>query len=157
MLQCVLFIADTNNHRIRLLDLNSSLIQTVAGTGMGEFDGEEGGAIAVSLNAPHGLALSPTGNLLIADAANHRIRELSVLFQLAFALPAVPQQKPSISMPTGRSTSTIFESLSMLLTLRICALTSMPMVGLDSAIFCTLPGFMSEKYPQMTQMIADER
>ena len=88
-----LFIADTNNHRIRLLDLDSGLIQTVAGTGMGEFDGEEGSALTVSINAPHGLALSPTGTLLIADAANHRIRELSVLFDLAFALPAVPQAK----------------------------------------------------------------
>ena len=88
-----LFIADTNNHRIRLLDLNSGLIQTVAGTEVGQLDFEEGGALAVSLNAPHGLALSPTGTLLIADAANHRIRELSVLFDMAFALPAVPQAK----------------------------------------------------------------
>ena len=88
-----LFIADTNNHRIRLLDLDSGLIQTVAGTGLGQLDFEEGGALAISLNAPHGLALSPTGTLLIADAANHRIRELSVLFDMAFALPAVPQAK----------------------------------------------------------------
>ena len=86
-----LFISDTDNHRIRLLDLNSGLIQTVAGTGSGQLDGEEGGALSVSLNAPHGLALSPTGTLLIADAGNHRIRELSVLFDLAFSVPAVPQ------------------------------------------------------------------
>ncbi|MCY3870861.1 MAG: FG-GAP-like repeat-containing protein [Gemmatimonadetes bacterium] len=88
-----LFIADTNNHRVRLLDLNSGLIQTVAGTGMGQLDFEEGGALSVSLNAPHGLALSPTGTVLIADAANHRIRELSVLFDMAFASPSVPQAK----------------------------------------------------------------
>ncbi len=88
-----LFIADTENHRIRLLDLNSGLIQTVAGTGLGQFDGEEGGALAISLNAPHGLDLSPTGTLLIADTANHRIRELSVLFDLALAPPAVPRAK----------------------------------------------------------------
>ena len=88
-----LFIADTNNHRIRLLDLDSGLIQTVAGTEVGQLDFEEGGALAISLNAPQGLALSPTGTLLIADTANHRIRELSVLFDLAFALPAVPQAK----------------------------------------------------------------
>ena len=86
-----LFIADTNNHRIRLLDLNSGLIQTVAGTGLGQLDFEEGDALAVSLNAPHGLDLSPTGTLLIADTANHRIRELSVLFDLAFSPPPVPQ------------------------------------------------------------------
>ena len=88
-----LFIADTENHRIRLLDLNSGLIQTVAGTGLGQLDFEEGGARDISLHAPHGLALSPTGTLLIADTANHRIRELSVLFDLALAPPAVPRAK----------------------------------------------------------------
>ena len=78
-----LFIADTGNHRIRLLDLNNGLIQSVGGTGLGQRDLESGGGLAVSLNAPRGLAISPTGTLLIADAGNHRIRELAIAFDLA--------------------------------------------------------------------------
>ena len=77
-----LFIADSQNHRIRLLDLTTGLIQTVAGTGFGQFDLENGGARAVSLNSPRGLAMSPTGTVLIADRSNHRIRELTVKFDL---------------------------------------------------------------------------
>ncbi len=103
-----LYIADTDNHRIRLLDLNSGLIQTVAGTGLGQLDLEEGGGLAVSLNAPHGLALSPTGTLLIADAANHRIRELSVLFDLTRSPPAAPHAKSADFNADGRITFSDF-------------------------------------------------
>ncbi len=86
-----LFIADTDNHLIRLLNLASGLIQTVAGTGFGQLDLEEGGALAVSLNNPHGLSIGPTGTILIADQFNHRIRELTVQFDLATLF--APQEK----------------------------------------------------------------
>jgi hypothetical protein len=78
-----LFIADSENHRIRLLNLASGLIQTVGGTGFAQLDLEEGGALAVSLNNPQGLSIGPTGTILIADRSNHRIRELTVQFDLA--------------------------------------------------------------------------
>jgi DNA-binding beta-propeller fold protein YncE len=77
-----LFISDTGNHRVRLLNLTTLLIQTVAGTGNGQLDLEDGGALAVSLNNPQGLAISPTGTVLIADRSNHRVRELSIQFDL---------------------------------------------------------------------------
>jgi len=87
-----LYIADTGNQRIRLLNLSTGLIQTVAGTGQGTLDSEEGGALAVSLNNPTGLAIGPTGTVLIADRSNHRIRELSIQFDL-----------PNIFNPTEKS------------------------------------------------------
>ena len=83
-----LFIADTDNHRIRLLDLNNGLIQSIGGTGLGQLDLETGGGLAVSLNAPRGLAIGPTGTLLIADAGNHRIRELAIAFDSAITASA---------------------------------------------------------------------
>ncbi|MBT4140639.1 MAG: hypothetical protein HOE48_22195, partial [Candidatus Latescibacteria bacterium] len=86
-----LFIADTGNHRVRLLNLNTGIIQTVAGTGNGQLDLEEGGALAVSLNSPQGLAITSTGTVLIADRSNHRIRELSIQFDLPSLF--TPQEK----------------------------------------------------------------
>ena len=83
-----LYIADTDNHRIRLLNLNNGLIQSIGGTGLDQLDLETGGGLAVSLNAPRGLAISPTGTLLIADAGNHRIRELAIAFDSAIAASA---------------------------------------------------------------------
>ncbi|MDP6779864.1 MAG: FG-GAP-like repeat-containing protein [Candidatus Latescibacteria bacterium] len=75
-----LFIADTNNHLARVLDLTNGLIQTVAGTGQGRFNGEEGPSLEISLSSPSGIAVGPTGAVFIADSGNDRIRELTVVF-----------------------------------------------------------------------------
>lgn len=77
-----LFITDTGNQRIRLFNLNTGIIQTVAGTGLNQLDVEEGNALDVSLNNPQGLDITPTGTVLIADRSNHRIMELSIQFDL---------------------------------------------------------------------------
>ena len=75
-----LFIADTGNHLVRVLDLTNGLIQTVAGTGQGSFNENEGPALEVSLSNPSGIAVGPTGAVFIADSGNDRIRELTVVF-----------------------------------------------------------------------------
>lgn len=71
-----LFIADTENHRIRKVSLDGN-IATIAGTGAAGFSGDGGSAITAKLNAPRGLALDSVGNLFIADAANHRVRKVA--------------------------------------------------------------------------------
>jgi len=61
-----LYIADTENGRVRLVN-TSNIITTVAG-GNGEGYGGDGGAATnASLVAPSGLALDSAGNLYIAD------------------------------------------------------------------------------------------
>ena len=71
------FIADTSNHRILRVDSGTGIITTFAGTGTSGFSGDEGPAISATLNNPRGLALDPSGNLLIADSSNHRIRRVA--------------------------------------------------------------------------------
>ncbi|HXF04152.1 MAG TPA: hypothetical protein VNM72_01900 [Blastocatellia bacterium] len=77
-----LYIADTNNHRIRKVvasqgsDGTTLTITTIAGTGQSGFSGDGGPAIEARLNFPRGLALDPQGNLYIADTNNHRIRRI---------------------------------------------------------------------------------
>ncbi|HYR43985.1 MAG TPA: hypothetical protein VER98_13230, partial [Terriglobia bacterium] len=70
-----LFIADTNNHRIRKLD-TTGIITTVAGDGNPRFFGDNGPARTASLNSPHGIYFDSRGNLLIADTGNQRIRRI---------------------------------------------------------------------------------
>jgi poly(3-hydroxybutyrate) depolymerase/sugar lactone lactonase YvrE len=70
-----LFIADTENHRIRKVGLDGT-ITTIAGTGMAGFSGDGGAATAAQLHAPWGLAVDREGSLFIADAGNHRVRKL---------------------------------------------------------------------------------
>ncbi|MCS7158543.1 MAG: hypothetical protein N0A16_12560 [Blastocatellia bacterium] len=71
-----IYIADTGNHRIRKVD-GSGNISTVAGDGTRGFGGDGGAATAARLNSPVAVAISPSGDLLIVDAGNHRIRKVS--------------------------------------------------------------------------------
>ncbi len=70
-----LFIADFRNNRVRKVDTNG-IITTVAGNGAASFTGDGGPATAASLNGPFGVALDLSGNLLIADLGNNRVRKV---------------------------------------------------------------------------------
>jgi len=70
-----MFIADTNNHRIRKVNTNG-IITTVAGMGTSGFSGDGGTATMAQLNSPAGVAIDAAGNLYIADTNNNRIREV---------------------------------------------------------------------------------
>jgi streptogramin lyase len=71
-----LFIADSPNHRIRMVDLPSGVIRTVAGTGVPGFSGDGGPATAAQLNRPRFVVPTSDGALLVADTDNHRIRRV---------------------------------------------------------------------------------
>ncbi|MBX5468082.1 MAG: hypothetical protein K6U14_11415 [Firmicutes bacterium] len=77
-----LYIADMGNHRIRKVDLALGTISTVAGDGWkdgtnsGRYNGDGIPAVQASLNYPTGIAFDRSGNLLIADRNNHRIRKV---------------------------------------------------------------------------------
>jgi hypothetical protein len=72
------FISDTSRHRVRKIGVDG-IITRVAGTGNAGFAGDGGEALQADLNAPVGLAVDGSGNLLIADAANNRIRSVDAL------------------------------------------------------------------------------
>ena len=71
-----LFIADSENHRVRKVDANG-VISTLAGTGTSGFSGDGSQAGSARLNFPTSLALAPSGILYIADYGNHRIRKVA--------------------------------------------------------------------------------
>src|SRR5439155_24472856 len=71
-----LFIADTNNPRIRRVSPDG-VITTVAGNGSRGFAGDGGPAVDAQLNGPWGVATDNAGNLYIVDAFNYRIRKVS--------------------------------------------------------------------------------
>lgn len=72
-----LYIADTNNHRIRKVDL-AGIITTVAGTGTAGFSGDGGAATSAELDAPFGVRADTVGNLFIADSNNNVIRKVDL-------------------------------------------------------------------------------
>jgi trimeric autotransporter adhesin len=73
-----LYIADTDNNRIRKVTFSTGIINTVAGNGTAGYSGDGVAATSTELNYPTGVALDGAGNLYIADAGNYRIRKVTV-------------------------------------------------------------------------------
>ena len=69
-----LYIADTMNHRVRMVDSETGIISTLVGTGQARFSGDGGPAHQAALNEPAALAVDDEGRIYIADQSNHRVR-----------------------------------------------------------------------------------
>lgn len=71
-----IYIADFTNQRVRLVDLNGTII-TVAGSGSSLFMGDGGQAISSGLRNPLSVAVASAGDFYVIDD-HARIREISV-------------------------------------------------------------------------------
>lgn len=70
-----ILIADSNNNRIRRVSRDGT-ITTVVGNGFAGYNGDNLPAASASLNGPVGVAFDSSGNILIADTVNQRIRRI---------------------------------------------------------------------------------
>jgi large repetitive protein len=73
-----IFIADTADHRIRMVAAGTGIISTVAGNGTFGFNGDNIAATSAELFGPESVFGDASGNLFIADLNNNRIREFTV-------------------------------------------------------------------------------
>jgi sugar lactone lactonase YvrE/thiol-disulfide isomerase/thioredoxin len=79
-----LYVADTENHQIRVVDFLARAVHTVAGTGkQGAWSGDGGEALRVDLNSPWDLALKP-GILIVAMAGSHQLWVIDLLHDQAY-------------------------------------------------------------------------
>ena len=95
-----LFIADTGNQRLRWVT-PSGIMTTFAGTGAGGYSGDGGLAINAELYYPTGIFEDASGNFLVSDSFNLRIRGISAFGglgvsanSLAFGLVTVGSASP---------------------------------------------------------------
>lgn len=68
-----LYLADTENHAIRKIDLKTGVITTVAGTGE-RGDGPEPDPLKCRMNRPHGVFVGRDGAVYVGDSEAHRVR-----------------------------------------------------------------------------------
>ena len=73
-----IYIADTQNNRIRRVDAGTGIITTFAGTGSGGYSGDGLAAASAKVNLPQGVSTDADGNLFIADTGNNRIRKVDI-------------------------------------------------------------------------------
>jgi sugar lactone lactonase YvrE len=71
------FIADTDNNRVRRVDASTGQISTYAGTGRCNPDGDNLMATNFGLCLPTGVALDRSNDLFIADSGNNDVREVT--------------------------------------------------------------------------------
>jgi len=73
-----LYISDLANNRIRRVDKTTGIIQTIAGTGLSDFNGDGQAALQTNLNEPFGLAFDRNGDLIFSDGTGLRLRKLNM-------------------------------------------------------------------------------
>jgi len=71
------YIGDSWNHRIRKVN-TSGVMSTVAGNGTAGYSGDGSAATAAKLNYPHGIAVTSSGKLYVADYSNYVVREVNM-------------------------------------------------------------------------------
>jgi DNA-binding beta-propeller fold protein YncE len=70
-----LYVADTENHVVRCIEMKTGIVTTVLGTGQ-RGDGPESDPLLCRLARPHGIFIDAAGALYVGDSEAHRIRVL---------------------------------------------------------------------------------
>jgi streptogramin lyase len=71
-----LYICEVRNHRVRRLDLKTSELTTVAGSGQKGYSGDGGPATKAELNEPYEVRFDRAGNMLFVEMQNHLVRRV---------------------------------------------------------------------------------
>ncbi len=72
------YVVDTENQAIRMIDTKTNMISTVAGAGPNHRggSGDGGPATKAEVDRPHGICVGPDGTIYIGDTNNHRVRRV---------------------------------------------------------------------------------
>ena len=68
------YVADSNNFRIRAINPTTRVVTTLAGSTQGSADGT---GTTAQFNLPYGVAVAPGGTVYVADTSNSRIRAIN--------------------------------------------------------------------------------
>lgn len=122
-----IYIADTQNSAVRKVNSSDQTISVFAGTYTPGSSGNNGSALVATLYGPSGLYMDSSGNLLIADVFNNRVR--GVIANLAtIRLDTTPTRVSTVSLPQPETVEDIGTS-----NLNITAITAETNAAVDPA------------------------
>jgi len=105
-----LLIADTENHMIRHINLETRMVYTIAGTGVPGYSGDGGPAIDAQLNYPTDILMIEDHEIYVADSRNHVIRKIDVVGNIStvagtgiagFSPDGTPAEDAKLNIPSG--------------------------------------------------------
>ncbi|MBI1923143.1 hypothetical protein HYR99_02720 [Candidatus Poribacteria bacterium] len=105
-----IYVADTENHRIRRIDLATAEVTTIAGTGAAGWSGDNGPALSAQMNYPTDVAAGADGSIYIADSRNHVIRKIDpfgIITTVAgtgeagYSPDGTPAKSAKLNLPSG--------------------------------------------------------
>ena len=73
-----LFVVERDSHTVRRIDGITGIVSTLVGTTEAGYSGDGGAASAAQLRQPHSIAFDASGNLLICDIGNSRVRSIDM-------------------------------------------------------------------------------
>ncbi|MBA3819038.1 MAG: hypothetical protein H0X17_09115 [Deltaproteobacteria bacterium] len=74
----VMYVADSLNNRIRRIDLDTGLVDCIAGQAQPGYSGDGGQALQAQFDFPMDIELGPDGRLYVADRNNHAVRAIDL-------------------------------------------------------------------------------
>ena len=83
------YLADTESHSVRMIDVKKGTLELVAGTGEAG-DGPDGDSLACKMNRLHGIFVDADGAVFVGDTSTHRVRVIQ------------PSQRAPRSVPLPR-------------------------------------------------------
>ncbi len=104
-----LFVADTNHHRILVVDAATGRVSDVAGSGAPGYG--DGGFDEARFDQPQGMALSSDGaTLYVADLGNHAVRALDLNDRTVTTLAGTGEQSPVYPPRAGDAAAVVLSS-----------------------------------------------
>ena len=79
-----IYVADSNNRRVRRVDAEGT-VTTLAGSGSSGGYANEVSAASARFRWPYGVAVLPTGGLVVTDASNHTLKHLTGTMRVSTA------------------------------------------------------------------------
>lgn len=110
-----LYIADSGNNRVRMIELlTTGYIRAIAGTiGASGNTGDNGPATSATLSLPSGVAVDSAKNIYIADTGNSRVRMVVSLIPVVTATPPAGRYSSAQTVTlTCNSAATIHYTLN---------------------------------------------